>query len=309
MRWDWTGLLLAGTLVVVGGTALGAPTEPDQDRARALRDQAIAAGDKKDWATCEAKASEAWAIAKSPLTAGLLGHCEAALEHYVAAADHLDYALRLDDNPERRASNKAQLEEVKKHVGILLLNVKPTGATVRIGSKPVERQDEEAPIYVSPGHQVIELSRDGYEPGRFEADVAPGQMNSLHFELKPQGAPPSPTKPVWPTALLASVTAVGVGLGIGFMVASVSARDEVSSASCPGGPETCPQSALDALDRNHTFRAVGISALSIGAAAAIGLVVWLPIPAPSGGAKSAAMNVLPVAGPDFGGVVLRGSFQ
>src|SRR5437868_15321930 len=63
------------------------------DRSAALRTDAVKAANAKDWVTCKDKAFAAWQLQKSPITAGLLGVCEAELGDDGAAAEHLDYAL------------------------------------------------------------------------------------------------------------------------------------------------------------------------------------------------------------------------
>jgi hypothetical protein len=287
-------------LSIAAHRASAEPSNVDLDRARALREEAIAAGDKQDWASCEKKAAEAWEIAKNPVTAGLLGLCERQNAHYRLAAEHLDYALRVDDNPARKANNQKEFDEARKHVGLLKLGLAPAACEIRIDAQPAMPAPER--LFVEPGHVRMEVTKEGYVPHVEELDIGPGEEKRIVVTLE-RAVTPAGRRPIWPWIVGGSIGAAGAVTGA-VLLGVAATKDSTATDDAKKASGNCPRAATsdpcadgaDAVAASNGMKIGGYVAFGIGAAGlAAGAVLFAALPAEK------AIAVVPLAGPDVGG--------
>ena len=262
--------------------------EPMNDAARALFTEAVAAWQKKDFATCRVKALGAWGVKKHPQIASLLGICGAELGGFDReSAEHLAFAIESgeDQHPERGTDVRAAFEKVKARI-----------ATVKV---------------------TLEITKQGYEPMNIKLDVFAGGQEQLSIELLVEGTKggngkdpePRGEKPIWPYIVLGGVGAAGLGAGIGLMVAGVGATGDYEGTPCAGGEDTCPQDVQDAVSERNTLVGVSAGMFALGGAAIAGLIgyaVWSG-PEADAGAKDEAW-IIPAVGPEHFGVVFGTRF-
>jgi hypothetical protein len=109
--------------------------------------------------------------------------------------------------------------------------------------------------------------------------------------------------------VLFSAAAAGVGAGIGLLVVGVGAKGDAEGVRCPGDGDTCPQEAIDAIDRHNLFVPLGGALLGVGVAAAVGGVLALVLPGPETPTSSVrATWFAPWIDTQTSGVVVGGSF-
>jgi hypothetical protein len=126
--------------------------------------------------------------------------------------------------------------------------------------------------------------------------------------------PPSGEKPVWPTVLLASVGAAGLGVGIATLVVGAQKHGEAEehdqSAACATLDAACVNAGDALLDDARMFQGVGIAMTTLGGLALAGMITYLAIPgeapADEDGAKSATIR--PFAADADVGVTLQLEF-
>ncbi|MFO0611529.1 MAG: PEGA domain-containing protein [Polyangiaceae bacterium] len=313
MNTTWKTLAVAAALLAVIRTpALRAEDEPEH--AASLRKEANAAADAKDWKTCREKASEAWKITPSPLTAGTLGICETELGEFASAAEHLDYALRLDDVPARREAVTRSLEKAKKGVATVSVTVKPAGAHVRVGTE--DKGPAPVVVYVMPGTARISAQKDGFEPKAIDVDAKPGASVPLSIELLPV-AEPTGARPLWPALVLGSLGVVGLGVGAGLAVAANGRAADAEAAantlgtSCPPSPSSGPcAEAVGAADDRNLLSNVSMATLLTGgllAASSVGLFVWAAT-GPKAAASQTSWVMAPIVTRTEVGLSVFGSF-
>lgn len=218
--------------------------------------------------------------------------------------------------PDARKRIEEGLREAKRKVFSLRVEAKPEGAEILVNGKPAGRAPLEAEVFVEPGTYFIEARLEGYETEKQELTAAGGKQGSLTFELKKSAAPPvpgpapspsaqsgprpvngsgaqpskgpEPSAPPTKTVVLIAeggLAAVGLAVGIGFLVAKGSAEDErsrlkqeamskLASGDCGSQPDAviCRdlRDADDRADRNAKlstigFVGAGVAVLSIGA--------------------------------------------
>lgn len=292
--------------IITSTTAVAAPSDADLKRVEALRQEAIAAAKTNDWATCTAKASEAWSLAETPVTAGLLGGCEAELGEYVAAANHLEYALRLDENTDRRKLNSEKLENVKKKVAVLVLTTTPVDAKVTIAGASVA--DLTKPVYVLPGRISVEGTSPGYDAKSVQVEAAAGETKTVNVSLeKHVDAPPPNSRPIWPAILLGGVSAAGLGIGIALGVVGTGKHDDAMEQAgllCVGGASasTACGDLNGLISESNTLRNAGWGVGAVGLAAGVGMVTYLLWP------QSAPAKATVSADPQHAVLTLQGVF-
>jgi len=267
---------------------------------------------------------DAWSLKKGIDIAANLGVVELKLGKHRDAAEHIAYSLRLfpaQGNPEARERLMQKLGEAKASIATVRLDVSVDGAALSVDGVELGRAPLRDELYVDPGLRAFRASREGYEAAEARVELAAGTSSKIALALQPLPATalsagatpaasePASSKPLWPALALGGVTAVGAGLGITFTLMGLGEESELEGVSCPGGPETCPQDALDGVDRRNGFMTVGAAGFVVGGAALVGLITYLAWP--SGGeatTSTAALELVPVAGPNQQGLVLKGTF-
>lgn len=218
--------------------------------------------------------SEAFALRKGYDIAGHLAQTELRLGKNAAAAEHLAYSLTIfpaTGRPEARAKHEELLAVARSKIGTIRPKVSEPGAELLVDGIPVKPSTEE--VFLEPGPHSIDARKDGFESKPQQVQITPGSSADVVLTLTKKTSdddgsgsgfpdhPPSDPKPIWPTVVLASVSAVGVGVGIaGFVLAAESRSDAEDLAStspgrCGSDGSACADIS-EKLDDEDSFRAM-----------------------------------------------------
>jgi len=314
--------------------AQGAAVAAPNDAAQAAYKRGKEHGKAGRWSEAVSAFEEAYRLRPAWDIAGNLGIAELELKRFVPAAKHLDESLRGfpgGGEPEQRAVVNAAFQEALPKVGRLAIRTTTTGATilvdgVAVGTDPLGRS-----VFVEPGKHVVEAKgADGGDrkevevAGGAESDVvlAPGQA-APGTSPAPTAPPPGgdsaeePRAPVGAWILLGAGATVavagGVLLGVGLGTAG-GAADDGRAIAADGGTCEPPSAGFearcdDALSGTSTGNALGATGgvlLGVGAAAALGGVIWILTSGES--SETGGLELRPVAGPDAAGLWIRGNY-
>jgi hypothetical protein len=279
---------------------------------------------------------EAWGLKKGIDIAANLGVVELKLGKSRDAAEHLAYALRLfpaNGDPEGRAKLLAKLEEAKKVVGTVNVRVDHPGAQIVVDGRDIGKSPIVDEVYVDPGDKVFTATLDRFETATAETHVDAGGVATVELKLvaKPDGGggagggdpiEPPPDRPIWPLFVGGGVGLVGIGLGIGFFAMGENGASEAEAegarlaeegVDCGGGeslPEECSKVAGHVNDENN-FKSASLTAFIIGGVALAATGVYGIVLATGGGddvVETAKIQLVPIASPDTGGLLIQGSF-
>ncbi|WP_437598189.1 hypothetical protein [Sorangium sp. So ce590] len=328
--WLAMSLLLGSTAATTsarGEERAAAGSNEESERDRAVRDfeegrTAQLAGRLEE---AELLYLRAWRRMKSYDIATNLGQVQLLLQKPASAAKHVAYGVRTvgpEVEPERVARMEALLAEAKAQVGTLRVRVtNVAGAAVFLDGQRVPEEEAKHEIYVAPGPHVLVLRHAGYEEAVIPVAAVAGSREEITTELKPKaaevtgpgaaasGAASAPgmggakTKAPaagarveersWmPVIALGAVSVVGLGVGVGFTVASRNASADVDAQGhailTAGGQCNEPPSTFatecsglyEAGSREETFGRVAWAAYAASGALAIAATTYALWPRP-----------------------------
>ncbi|HKY34843.1 MAG TPA: PEGA domain-containing protein [Polyangiaceae bacterium] len=305
------GLVLAVALFIamISSPALADAPHVEPDTKELLR-EGFAALKKNDIEAAHAAFTSAWEKRQHFAVAFSLAEVEMRLGRHVEAAHHWQYVLANlpDDLADKRDQSTEQLEECRRHIGTLTVQVNMAGASihvdgVQVGEAPLRRE-----VYVAPGdHELYAEKGSQRSPIRFFR-ISAG--SNLSFSLTvAEGASPGPStllvRPARPAAsnrgeatlrpsmrtpvLVAGlvVTAGAAALGTTFVLKSNAARDDAQMAldqavatsdptldpSTVCGVRNKPPScdvATQKLDEKDRYRDIAVGSFIAGGVAAVG---------------------------------------
>ena len=119
----------------------------------------------------------------------------------------------------------ARLDEVASQIGLVVLAIKPAGATITLAGTVLGEAPLADALVLMPGTYTLAFAADGYQPREIELKVEAGSESERTIELeqitivvdpvKPRvEAPDDPTAPVPPPSKRALYLAGGVTLGL-----------------------------------------------------------------------------------------------
>lgn len=303
------------------GSALPAYAAPNaHDRAQTLFKEGRQAYMKGDFKTAYQDQHRAWLLMKTFDIAANLGQAELQLKLYRDAAQHFRYAL--DHFPASGSDHKKQqleaaFDKARGKVGALALHVQPDGATVSVDGATLDAPLP-SPLFLEPGQHSLKVEADGYTPQTRSVTAKAGGSAELEVALDKSAAPaasssappaassaapPSPPPAhdtgahhgVEPRTVAiiagAGLTAVALGVGIGFLVDAGSSDSnaselraqsvkEVGTNGCAANPDASVCVALrDANDhtkRSRTISTAGFVGAGVFAVATVGAVLLWP---------------------------------
>ncbi len=300
-------VFIGGAAVPLGAIAQTPPPTVAIDRADELYRRANSLFDAEKYQEAYDLYREAFSLKKSFDIAANLGQTALQLKRYPEAAEALAYSISIyppNGNPQAKQRQIDMLKDLEGKLAKLRVATSPEGAEVRVDGRLIGRTPLSGDIYVEPGKRLFHVEKAGLEPHDETLDLAAGSSRALNVSLAKHDAP---SKPVWPAVLLGIGAAAGIGVGIGLMVASASSHDDAQSAfdDCAVLTNECIASAQDSLDSANALRGGGIAAIGIGGAAAVGLLVYLLVPAK---ASAGPVAVAPILGPSTAGLHFSYSF-
>ncbi|MEZ4222331.1 MAG: PEGA domain-containing protein [Polyangiaceae bacterium] len=307
----------------------------DTSAADALFQKGNQAYKAKKWKEAYEAYLGAYEIRKDFKTAANLGDVALTLGKHREAAEYLSDAL--SKLPPEEASKKgaleARLSQAKKEVGTLKIIVSVEGAQVSCNERDVGKTPIEKEVFVEPGATNVVVKAEGHKEARRTVALARGEMKEVEITLevdsgagvvtpppdsghhgtgngKPHTPPPDDgngahvssdgmsTKTIVVIGG-AALTAIGLGVGIGFLVDANGADDDAKSQlkdmEAQLGPNGCAANAdaaicsdiIDSLEHRDSSRKIstagfiGAGVFGVGTLAAF--LLW-----PEGDSKTTA---------------------
>jgi PEGA domain len=280
---------------------------------------------------------EAWGLQKSFDIAGNLAVVEMKLARYREAAEHGSFALANFPAGGTDAQRKAVqdlLVEARTYVGTVTVRVSVDRAVVTVDGKAVGESPLPFEVFVDPGAHTFAATAPGCEPVQDTVRTDKGTTHLL--TLTPVRCGPTPPPVLTPvtatgpdpiTATGFVVTGLGLGLGAAFAILSkIKATDADTQAqsiagvsgsnpkACAGASPSTECSTLGGLRASEaTFADAALwTFVAAGAVGAGTLIYTFAIPhaasTPKGALKASRAQLIPLAGPGVGGVLLKGAF-
>jgi hypothetical protein len=269
--------------------------------------------------------TRAHALRPSARTLRGLGLAAYEMRDYVEASSALRQALDSQEKPltaEMRTKVEQTLKEADGFVAQYKLILQPETATLQVDSKPPVLRDNL--LLLNPGSHLVTAEADGFEFLSRNVIVQGGERGTLKLVLvplpvlaaapaQPEPPPPAPPPPPAEESSWNAQRTVGVGLGIGGIVAAgigttfgvMAANEKSEQDECMDGE--CEQDHYDKAMSHATVATV--SFIVSGALIAAGVVVYLTAP-PSGeeDESAAALALAPVVALGEAGMSLTGRF-
>lgn len=342
VRAGLAGLALMGALTITASAraqrAKPSPSASEASEAdgRARFAEGIKLVEVGDHERARLKFSQAWAVLKSPPILFNLARAEQLSGHFVEALQHYREFDRLSDPsvaPIHREQAMMNITELTKKVAHLRIEAPPNARVFVDGAQVTDFSD---PVPVLPGKRLVETTHPNGQTDRIEVRCEAGvvtkvprpRIELLALELDrpepvkkqphmPEASSPSVDEPGssasaderstsgWVVPIvLASAGVVGLGMGIGFSVASQSSQERASELKHPSvcadpSSPACKEytEAYDSAHMQNTLAwvgGIGGGALIVGALATY--IFW-----PTTSSSSSAVRVLPTVGPRVAG--------
>ncbi|WP_437830246.1 hypothetical protein [Sorangium sp. So ce1153] len=289
----------------------------------------------------------AWGWMKSYDIAVNLGQVQLQLNKPASAAKHLAFGVRAvgpEIEPERLEVMRALLAEAKAQVGTLRVRVRSApDAELFVDGERAPAEEAAHELYVEPGQHLLVIRRAGYEDMARPLVTAPGATEEITIDLKPKAATErraagvpvngdaktkAPAAGVrmeeprsWvPVIALGAASAAGLGVGMGFTLASNAAsadaralREDILGVGpgCLDAPsalaDRCTQLARTTARSDRLGDVAGVTYIASGTVvlAALAFALWPR----SGSAQGSAVRVVPDLRADTTGVLLVGAWQ
>ncbi|MBK8253515.1 MAG: hypothetical protein IPK82_12715 [Polyangiaceae bacterium] len=290
------------------------------------------------FADAEKHFAKAWSISKSFDIAGALGTAKLELGKYRDAAQYLSYALRNalpSTKPTTRDRIKRDLDKAREHLATIKLTVSLAEASVAIDGASIDPIFLGPEVYIDPGKRELSASANGYTTAKQSVDAKAGEVLVVTLTLTRTTTPKTgavPTEPPpevtpWPGALLGAAGAAALIASAGLYAAAEteknSAYDLARKTLTAEGNPTCPLKGPGPTEQCDKVRSAAANAdvfgntgfgflIASGALIAAGGVYILflqPAPPPQKPNPPAATGQLvPVVGPNGGGLIWQGSF-
>lgn len=299
-------------LVAVPSVAMAQPVDVAANKAEADRlfNEGLVAMGAKDFSKSRDKFAAAFAHYPAPAALLNLAISEKELGQYVQALGHYRTFVGLPDTEtvlQGRPTAKAHIEECNARICRIEVRA-PAGTTVRIDGADAKTQG--TVVEALPGEHGLDLRANGTTKTR-KVTCGAGATVTVEYAEKTTLPPPGTTdeRPtagyVVPGALL-GVGLVGVGLGVGFGLASRGAADDgetlLNAGACSSSTAPTCAAARDKVDASKTMQTLSIvSYVAGGTLAAAGVVSFLLWPKQP---RERAVRVTPTVG----GLLLTGSF-
>ncbi|HEY8142976.1 MAG TPA: PEGA domain-containing protein [Kofleriaceae bacterium] len=116
-----------------------------------------------------------------------IAQAEHRLGRFVEALQHYQQLLAEGRNitPALRDTVERELQEIKKNLASVVLDVKQDGAVILIDGREAGRTPTVAPIWVEPGQHTYAVTAKGYTPVEGKMDLLPGKELRRKITLEP----------------------------------------------------------------------------------------------------------------------------
>ena len=193
--------LLVAAAIALGG-AQPAAAQPEGDKKEAVRrlargDRHLGRGDKlaergkieEAFTRFEAALAEyeaAYEAYPDPQIFFPIAQAEQRLGRFMDALQHYQELLAESKSLSTELRDRVQfhLEEVRKNLAALVLEVTPDGATILVDGKEAGRSPMSQPYFVEPGKHSFEVTREGYRAAEGAMDLPPGKETRRRIQLE-----------------------------------------------------------------------------------------------------------------------------
>ncbi|MCU0691976.1 MAG: hypothetical protein MUF54_11290 [Polyangiaceae bacterium] len=308
------------------------PSEAMTDKARELYAEGRELYAAGKFEPARASFLAAWSLKRHWQIAGMLGFCELEMDRPLDAAGHLTLAVRTGAGS-AEATELGRLREAlsraRARVGAArVLHVDAPGAELLANGVVVATAPFEDPVFFPPGTHVLQARAGVKLSSTVRVSMAAGREVEVALRLDDGAGPsgmsgdPGAAQPESPPSLVpaivgGSIAAVGLGVGVGFLLSATgkeSDRDDAvvalggSSACGFGTPHVQRCAAIKELsDDAGSHRTVATVGFSVFGAALLGTAAYWFWPWRHE-ANPGTAAVVPVLGPEAAGVQLAGSF-
>src|SRR5512133_88305 len=158
----------------------------------------IEAYKKRDYAVARDSLIRAWEHSHLGTVAGILADAEMKLQRYAEAAEHWTEYLRLlpEDSTTERQEGQRQLAVCREHVGLLIVHVGPTEASLVIdGAELLGRPKALHEVWLPFGEHVVQAKANGQLSPAKTIEVEKGSDLRIVLETPPVAAPHATTSP------------------------------------------------------------------------------------------------------------------
>jgi hypothetical protein len=196
-RWLWTGrIFLLGALVATSPllttrVAYAAEEDASLEMARERFQEGVKFFDQKQYDKARAAFLQAYALKHHPAVLLNLAQSELRSGHEADSAQHFSAYLRehKDASEEQRAAARDGLENAKKKVGEVVVDVRIPDADVYVDNELKGRAPLPGPLYFPPGTYSFEARKDGKVASSAVRATA-GQSTVATLSFSAPGTPP-----------------------------------------------------------------------------------------------------------------------
>ena len=178
---------LTGSLLLVGVTSLGQPSDAVRQRARDRFDVAMKLFNEGNNAGALAEFQRAYDLSPNPVVLYNIGLVYAAMGQPVQAVDALEKVLAESEKLSKDDRGRAiqVFKEQSRRIGELSLEGVPKSSVVEVDGVEVGRTPLPKPLRVSSGTVVVTVIAEGYHPSTQSVTVAGDERRQLVFEMVP----------------------------------------------------------------------------------------------------------------------------
>lgn len=206
--------------------------ENDDARRHFDRGKALFAEEKYEEARGEY--AEAWKLRRAADIACNLGNVELMLGKARDAAEHLLYCSKhfpISGTPEQRKKLDARFAEARAKVGMIRVVTALGGVEIVVDGRSVGRSPLEEGVFVEPGAHTVKGKLSGYKSAQQDVEAKAGEDVEVSMSLEREVVivkVPEKSEPMalWPALVAGGVGVVGIGAGVGLMLASNSRYDD-----------------------------------------------------------------------------------
>ena len=184
--------MTAALLVTVPAFAQGPAAAPaassqanvNAEVKRLFEEGQLAAGFAQ-WEKARTAFGKAFALKPLPQIALNLGRAEVKVGEALSGAEHLQFFLREETNPDPAevAAAQALIKQAKPKIVMVTMKVEPADAEVLVDGRLIEKKLLPGPIFLPPGTHSFEAKKDGFQGASQSLELSAGAEVGVPLKL------------------------------------------------------------------------------------------------------------------------------